>query len=164
MKRPSTSSARYAAVLIVLVAAGAGAAGMLHRNAPAARRIIGVSASPGSATDRAVMKQLGLQRIRWTLYWRNYLDTRQFAADRSTPISGRGITVPEMFDADYRAAVAAHLDQLIVVHSPPTGMTLAQGMTAMPAFMAARARQYPGTTWQILNEEESEDAFNGAWF
>jgi hypothetical protein len=155
--------ARRAALLTALVVVCAGSA-IFYRQAPPPRRIIGVSANPASSTDLAIMKSLGIRRIRWTLYWRNYLDTREFAADRSTPVPKGGVTAPQMFDADYRAAAAAKLDQLIVVHSPPTGMTLQQGMTAMPAFMAARARQYPGTTWQILNEEDSEDAFNNGWF
>lgn len=130
----------------------------------APHRMIGLSASPSSARDLAAVKALDVREIRWTLYWKNYLDTRHFAADRSTPIAFGGMTAPQMFDADYRAVKAAGLDQLIVIHTPPTGMTLQQGMTAMPAFVAARAREYPGTTWQILNEMDGEDAFNGAWF
>lgn len=139
-----------------------GAAGRARQAAP--RRIIGLSANPGSAQDRAALRSLGVRRIRWTLYWHNYLDTRQFAADRSTPVASGGQTAPQMFDADYRAAAAAGLDQLIIIHTPPDGMTLQQGMTALPAFVAARAHQYPGTTWQILNEMDGEDAFNGGWF
>ena len=126
--------------------------------------MIGVSANPGNPTERAALQQLGVRRVRWTLYWNSYLDPRHFAADRSTPVGTGGKTVAEYFHADYRAGVAAGLDQLILVHSPPAGMTLRQGMTAMPAFMAARARQYPGTTWQILNEMDGEDGFNGGWF
>ena len=126
--------------------------------------MIGLNANPASPRDLAAVKALGVRQIRWTLYWKNYLDTRHFAADRSTPIASGGITAPQMFDADYRAAKAAGLDQLIVIHTPPTGMTLEQGMSAMPAFVAARAREYPGTTWQILNEMDGEDAFNGGWF
>jgi hypothetical protein len=135
-----------------------------HRQPTLPKRMIGLNASPGSAADRALLKQLGVRRIRWTLYWRNYLDPRHFAADRATPVATGGNTVAEWFDADYRAGVAAQFDQLIVVHMPPAGMTLPQGMTAMPAFMAARARQYPGATWQILNEMDGEDGFNNGWF
>jgi hypothetical protein len=130
----------------------------------APRRMIGVSANPASAQDLAGVKALGVHEIRWTLYWKNYIDPRHFAADRSTPVASGGMTPAQMFDADYRAAKAAGLDQLIVIHTPPTGMTILQAMSAMPAFVAARAHQYPGTTWQILNEMDGEDGFNGGWF
>jgi hypothetical protein len=168
--RVRTATLVATACAIVLAVTGsahhfAGAATPAAPAAPAApRRMIGVSANPASARDLAAVRALGVREIRWTLYWKNYLDTRRFASDRSTPIPTGGITVPQMFDADYRAAKAAGLDQLIVIHTPPTGMTLQQGMSAMPSFVAARAREYPGTTWQILNEMDGEDAFNGGWF
>lgn len=155
------------AALVALVAVGAAVAtagSAYHRGAPAPRRIIGVSANPGSPGELALLEHLGIRRVRWTLYWNTYLDSRRFAADGTTPVVTGGRTVAERFDADYRAGVSAGLDQLIVVHTPPAGMTLRSGVSAMPAFMAARARQYPGTTWQILNEMDGEDGFNGGWF
>ncbi len=161
MKRIRIGAAVLGLGAAALLATGAA---LFSRNDAAPRRVVGLNANPVSAADIAGMKQLGVRQIRWTLYWRNYLDSRHFAADRSTPIASGGLTSPQMFDVDYRAAAAAGLDQLIIIHSPPTGMTLQQGMSAMPAFVAARARQYRGTTWQILNEMDGEDAFNGGWF
>jgi hypothetical protein len=161
MKLIRIGSMLAAVATVALLATGAR---LYSRAATAPRRIVGLNANPVSAADIAGMKKLGVRQIRWTLYWRNYLDTRHFAADRSTPIVSGGLTPPQMFDADYRAAAAAGFDQLVIIHSPPTGMTLQQGMSAMPAFVAARARQYPGTAWQILNEMDGEDSFNGAWF
>jgi hypothetical protein len=128
------------------------------------RRICGLSA-PADALSIATLKKLGVTRTRMTLVWNNYLDPRQFLADRST-VDPSGHTIAEWFAIDLAAFLAAAIDPLIVVHTPPNGMTLAQGIVAMPTFMAGVATQFRGRSWQIMNEMDDNPPANGDqnWF
>src|SRR5262245_1290901 len=81
-----------------------------------------------------ILRELGITLTRTTLYWGNSLDTRQFK---------RG-SVLGSFAQDLGILDAAGIDAVIVVHSPPSGMTYDEGLTEMPRFMAARAKQFPG--------------------
>lgn len=133
---------------------------------PIPRRMIGI-ASGADAASLAVLRQLGITRVRTSLYWGNYLDTRQFAPDRSTVVSSGGKTVAQFFTADLAAFAAAGIEVLVVVHTPPVGMTFAQGIVAMPTFMAGVAAAHPGMRWQIMNEMDAGSVFNGGaqdWF
>jgi len=132
-------------------------------SAAQARRKIGISAAADPASI-AALKRLGITRVRTGIIWRNYLDPRHFADDRSTPVGSGGHTPPEFFAMDMAAFAAAGIEPLVVVHTPPDGMTLGAGITAMPKFMAGLARRFRGMRWEILNEMNGDDAFNGGWF
>lgn len=128
-----------------------------------ARRKIGISAAADPASI-AALKRLGISRVRTGIIWRNYLDPRHFADDRSTPVASGGHTPPEFFASDMATFAAAGIEPLVVVHTPPDRMTLADGIAAMPKFMAGLARQFRGMRWEILNEMNGDDSFNGGWF
>jgi len=133
---------------------------------PASRPIIGVDGN-ASPVGLAAMRSLGIRYVRDTLYWGNYLDPRQSAADRRTIVASGGRTNAQWFAVDMAAYKAAGLDVVLAIHSPPPGMTLQQGIAALPPFAAARAKEFPGTSWQIMNEMDGEPAFNGGdqdWF
>jgi hypothetical protein len=135
-------------------------------SATAARAIIGVNGN-ASPVGIAATRSLGIRYVRDSLYWGNYLDTRQIAADRRTPVASGGRTNAQWFAVDMAAYKAAGLNVLLVIHSPPPSMTLQQGMAELPSFAAARAKEFPGTAWQIMNEMDGEPAFNGGsqdWF
>lgn len=126
------------------------------------RRRVGVSTMP-SVVSLAALKKLGVTRVRFSLLWSLYLDSRTWAADRVTE-DPSGKTNAQWFAVDMGTLAAAGLNILVVVHTPPVGMDLATGITAMPTFMATLAAAFPGVAWEILNEPNTEDAFNGGWF
>jgi hypothetical protein len=132
----------------------------------APRPTLGINNVPTDAESLAQLKALGISQVRYTLYWNNFLDTRSFTASEvpvaeGTPGSKK---IGEWWAQTTRAYLAAGLDVLMVVHSPPGNMTLADAVKAMPPFLAARAKQFPGLTWQILNEMDLEDAWSNGWF
>jgi hypothetical protein len=98
-------------------------------------------------TALRTLKKLGITRVRVTLQWR--LWTGSYLAQ---------------FDAMVTELQANGISVLVVVHTPPVGLTLAQGIAQMPAFVAARASAHPGCTWQILNEQNINDGITNAWF
>ncbi|HTE44299.1 MAG TPA: cellulase family glycosylhydrolase [Gemmatimonadaceae bacterium] len=122
--------------------------------------MIGIS----SATDGvslAAMSQLGMKRVRMTIIWGNYLDTRRFAEDRATPVGAGGHTLAEYFATDVATFTAAGIEPMVAIHTPPNGMTFEEGIVAMPVFMAGLAKQFPGMRWQILNEMDAGSVFTG---
>jgi hypothetical protein len=127
------------------------------------RRVVGITAAADSLSI-VVLRRLGITRVRMAIIWNNYLDVRHFADDRATVVSSGGHTVAEFFAMDLAAFQAAGIEPLVVVHTPPSGMTLASGITAMPTFMASLASTFPGLRWQILNEMDGDDTFNAGWF
>ncbi|MEP6493979.1 MAG: glycosyl hydrolase [bacterium] len=122
--------------------------------------MVGISSATDAGSLEA-MRQLGIKRVRMTIIWNNYLDTRCFADDRATPVNGGGHTMAEFFGMDLATFAAAGIEPMVAVHSPPTGMTFEQGVVAMPAFMAGLAKQFPGMRWQILNEMDAGSVFTG---
>jgi hypothetical protein len=123
---------------------------------------LGITADP---QDIPTLKALGIKRVRMTLIWRNYEgDTRQFAPDRKTIVDSGGETVKQFFANDLNAFTSAGIEPFVVVHTPPDGMSFDDGLHAMPVFMGKLAAKFPGTAWQILNEMDGEDGFNGGWF
>jgi hypothetical protein len=96
----------------------------------------------------AMLKKLGITRVRVTLVWRSWTDASYVATWNAmvTELRANGIHV------------------LAVVHTPPVGLTLAQGISQMPAFVAARAAAFPGCAWQILNEQNGNDGITNGWF
>ena len=131
----------------------------------APRPTLGINNVPTDADSLALLKSLGISQVRYTLYWNNFLDTRSFTGNEvpvpvGTPDSR---TIADWWALKTRAYLAAGLDVLMVVHTPPGKMTLADGIKAMPPFLAARAKQFPGLSWQILNEMDAEDAWSNGW-
>ncbi len=141
---------------------GSLASGDIGSRAP--RPKLGMNNVAPTAEAFALLKSLGITQIRSTLYWGNFAsDDRKWnhALNAFDPANGK--TVAEWWAADTRAYIDAGLDVLVVVHSPPGNMTLAEGIKAMPPFMAARAKQFPGLRWQILNEMDAEDQWSNGW-
>jgi len=133
--------------------------------ARAPRPTLGMNHVPPNAESFALLKSLGITQVRSTLYWANHLDDRSFTIDEIPVPKGTSgsHTIADWWALNTRAYIGAGLDLLVVVHTPPAGMTLAEGIKEMPAFMAARAKQFPGLRWQILNEMDAEDAWSNGW-
>jgi len=131
----------------------------------APRPTLGINNVPTDADSLALLKSLGISQVRYTLYWNNFLDTRWFTANEVPVAEGTADsrTIADWWAMKTRAYLAAGLDVLMVVHTPPGKMTLADGIKAMPPFLAARAKQFPGLSWQILNEMDAEDAWSNGW-
>lgn len=115
------------------------------------RRRAGVNILNASYTTdlRRRIDQLAVNRVRITLLWDSWSDPTYQAAWAAimTDLRGAGYHVTN------------------VVHTPPAALaTLADGIAAMPAFVAARAADWPGCAWQILNEANGNDAETGGWF
>jgi hypothetical protein len=131
----------------------------------APRPTLGMNHVPPTTESIALLKTLGITQVRSTLYWANHLDDRSFTEDEVPVPKGTrgGHTIADWWAIHTRAYLDAGLDVLMVVHTPPAGMTLAEGIKAMPPFVAARAKQFPGLHWQILNETDAEDAWSNGW-
>lgn len=109
-----------------------------------------------------VLRRLGVKQVRTTLYWGNYFDTRLF--NNRDQFDPHGLTIAQRFAREVNTFRRAGLDVLVVVHSPPGAMTLQQGIAALPAFLAQRAAEFKGLSWQIMNEMDANDGFNNGWF
>jgi hypothetical protein len=127
------------------------------------RSNIGIAAA-ADPKSIALLQRLGIHRVRTTIIWNNYLDPRHFADDRSTPVASGGHTPAEFVAMDLAAFRNAGIEPLVVVHTPPFGMSLTTGITEMPKFMASLASRFRGMRWEILNEMTGEDGFNAGWF
>jgi hypothetical protein len=127
------------------------------------RRRVGLNNVPYTVEGIALAKSLGVTQIRDTVYWANHGDTRLWneALNAFDPVNGH--TVAEWWAIHVERYLVAGFDVLEVVHTPPAGMTLADGITEMPAFVAAKAAQFPGLTWQIMNEMDA-NIVNDDWF
>jgi hypothetical protein len=126
------------------------------------RRRIGLNTEIISADTIAIIRKLGITQLRTTLFWAPWVDTRDLDSDGQPD----NVAVQAAFDAKLALLDAAGLDVLIMVHNPPTAYaTLADGIAHMPAFMASLAVQYPGRTWQIMNEVDDHPYWsNNGWF
>lgn len=114
------------------------------------RRKAGIGVFNVTPDAIAILRSLGITRVRITAYWRDWNATTGY----------NGAVVLRAIDS----LKAAGIEPLVVVHTPPTGMSLADGIVAMPKFMAARATERHGVVWQIMNEMDGDDGFNGGWF
>jgi hypothetical protein len=119
------------------------------------RRVVGITAAADSLSI-VVLRRLGITRVRMAIIWNNYLDVRHFADDRATVVSSGGHTVAEFFAMDLAAFQAAGIEPLVVVHTPPSGMTLASGITAMPTFMASLASTFNAGWFEVTNGAVSD--------
>jgi hypothetical protein len=130
----------------------------------APRPSLGINNVPPNAESFALLKSLGIRQVRATLYWANYVgDERLFnhKFDAFDPVNGK--TFAQWWAVDTQDLLDAGLDVLMVVHTPPAGMSFAQGIKALPPFMAARAKQFPTVRWQIFNEVDGDDSWSGGW-
>jgi len=148
------------------IAASAGALFLpamgLRRSLLAAKRRLGINVLGPANQAISILKRLGITQVRTTLYWISWADPRRYN-DAIQPDPG-GLTQAQRFARDVGLFRSAGLDVLAVVHSPPLGMTLAQGVVALPAFMAARAGEFRGLAWQIMNEVDAADQNDNGWF
>jgi hypothetical protein len=156
------------AIVLGLIILGIVVTNLVNRYNPHAvlsvtRRRVGISAG-ADALSIATLKKLGITRVRTSLLWSLYLDTRTWSPiDRVTP-DPAGLTNAQFFALDMTTLRTAGLSVLVVVHTPPVGMSLATGITSMPTFVATLAAAFPGTAWEIMNEPNTDDSFNGGWF
>jgi hypothetical protein len=114
------------------------------------RRRVGVGTFQTDPVSIAALKRLGITQTRITLYWQGW--------------DGPDGTNTKSFLSSVDTLRAAGIEPLVVVHSPPVGLSLDQGIAQMPAFMAARAAERKGLVWQIMNEMDGNDGFNDGWF
>jgi hypothetical protein len=120
------------------------------------RRMVGINVLSVAfdGTTIPLLKQLGITRVRVTLYWTLW----------GGPSSPGGIAYLAMIDQ----LRAAGIDVLVVSHAQGWETllpvyTLAQAATAFAAFLAARAAERPGLTWEVMNEIDASTYF-GPWF
>jgi len=113
---------------------------------PIAHRPLGINCSPTNPVHLAAIQKLAMPQVRSTLYWTNW------------PDGSPGEIVA--------AATANKLDLLMVVHTPPAQFAndRAGGTAPLAAMVAGRAAAWPGVSWQIMNEMDGNDGFNGGWF
>jgi hypothetical protein len=161
-----TASVAAGIIGILILGAGIVVTNLVYRYNPTAvtsptRRRVGVN-SDASPTALAAMKKLGITQVRTSINWHNDLDPRTF--NDAGDLDPAGITPRQRANNIITDLRAAGLDVLVVVHTPPTGMSFADGIVAMPPFVAARAAQFPGLAWEVLNEANSQDAFAAGWF
>lgn len=118
------------------------------RRTSAQRRVIGLNGHPTNALHLAALAKLEVAQIRETLYWTNW---------------------PDGAPGEIVAACTANaLDLLMVIHTPPAQYTgIGQrdaGTPVLAALLGERAAAWPGVSWQIMNEMDGNDGFNGGWF
>jgi hypothetical protein len=113
---------------------------------PIAHRELGINCSPTNPIHAAALKPLGIRQVRATLYWTNW---------------------PDGSPGEIVAAAAANgLELLMLIHSPPAKFTgdRVGGTAPLAALLGERAAAWPGLSWQIMNEMDGNDGFNGGWF